>query len=118
MQQKQNLVLSLLLTLWLTMFCFSVAAVALPDHPAPITYATAEWGDEILTPETKDAPVAWTEPSTSHVSAASVESQQPLYTSVSWSLLANILYFSPKPGKAVLAFASVTACFRILPNAP
>ena len=119
LKQKQNIATTLLLLVWAAMFCFSVS-VTLHKQPAKATYiySSAFENNEKLTSEEKSHPVAWTEQSNTQVVSSHVESYPHLFTTVFQLTRPQTSYVGKKTVKALLAFASATIRFRILPNAP
>jgi hypothetical protein len=101
------------------MFCFSVL-VTLSKQPEKLatSCSPALETNEELTSDKQSEPVAWTEQTQTHVVTSHTESFLHLYTSTFWLLKLRTCFPDKKPVKVLLAFASATSRFRILPNAP
>lgn len=117
--KKQNIGTPLLLLLWVAMFCFFVT-VAPPKEPAAKRFNSlfAAQNQDQLSSEEQSTSVAWIEPTSTHAFSGTVVSAIQFYTPQLWVLQSPDIYYSPKPFKAIRAFASIIIRFKIFPNAP
>ncbi|WP_162426790.1 hypothetical protein [Pontibacter pudoricolor] len=119
MKQRQNIATTLLLLVWAAMFCLSVlVTLSKQSEKSASSYSSALENNEELTSDKQSEPVAWTEQTQTHVVTSHTESLLHLYAGTFWLLKLRTYYSEKKPVKVLLAFASATSRFRILPNAP